>query len=53
MGSGLKLPVGNDSFEKIRNNGYYYVDKTKLYQVLEQIPSQVTLYTRPRRFGKT
>lgn len=53
MGSGLKLPVGIDSFEKIRNNGYYYVDKTKLIEQLVENGSEVTLFTRPRRFGKT
>lgn len=53
MGSGLKLPVGIDSFEKIRKNGYYYVDKTKLIEQLVENGSEVTLFTRPRRFGKT
>lgn len=49
----LKLPVGIDSFEKIRRNGYYYVDKTKLIEQLVENGSEVTLFTRPRRFGKT
>ncbi len=53
MGRGLKLPVGIDSFEKIRKNGYYYVDKTKLIEQLVENGSEVTLFTRPRRFGKT
>lgn len=53
MGNGLKLQVGIDSFEKIRKNGYYYVDKTKLIERLVENGSEVTLFTRPRRFGKT
>ena len=53
MGNCLKLPVGIDSFEKIRKNGYYYVDKTKLIERLVENGSEVTLFTRPRRFGKT
>ena len=40
MGSGLKLPVGIDSFEKIRKNGYYYVDKTKLIEQLVEKEQQ-------------
>ncbi len=49
-----KIVVGNDSFEKlIRNNGYY-VDKTELiYELVERTSNEVTLFTRPRRFGKT
>ena len=49
----LKLPVGIDSFEKIRKNGFYYVDKTKLIEQLVETGGEVTLFTRPRRFGKT
>ena len=47
------LPVGIDSFEKIRKTGFYYVDKTKLIEQLLQNWGEVTLFTRPRRFGKT
>ena len=49
----LKLPVGIDSFEKIRKNRFYYIDKTKLIEQLVETGVEVTLFTRPRRFGKT
>ena len=49
----LKLPVGIDDFEKLRKSHFYYVDKTKLIEQLLQNWSEVTLFTRPRRFGKT
>ncbi|WP_455721405.1 AAA family ATPase [Agathobacter sp.] len=49
----LKLPVGIDSFEKLRTNEFYYVDKTRLIEQLLDNWSEVTLFTRPRRFGKT
>ena len=47
------LPAICEDFEKMRNENFYYVDKTKLIeQILEQ-RSDVTLFTRPRRFGKS
>ena len=49
----LKLPVGIDGFEKIRRNGFYYIDKTELIEQLFLNWGQVNLFTRPRRFGKT
>lgn len=49
----LKLPVGIDNFEKIRRNGFYYVDKTSLIEQLFSNWGKVNLFTRPRRFGKT
>ena len=49
----LKLPVGIDNFEKIRQNGFYYVDKTSLIEQLFSNWGEVNLFTRPRRFGKT
>jgi len=49
----LKLPVGIDNFEKIRRNGFYYVDKTSLIEQLFSSWGEVDLFTRPRRFGKT
>ncbi len=49
----LKLPVGIDNFEKIRQNGFYYVDKTSLIEQLFSSWGEVNLFTRPRRFGKT
>ena len=53
MADTLKLPVGVDSFEKIRRNRFYYIDKTKLIEQLVEMGGEVTLFTRPRRFGKT
>ena len=49
----LKLPIGIDDFQKLRENHFYYVDKTKLIEELIQNWGEVNLYTRPRRFGKT
>ena len=48
-----KLPVGFDDFKKIRENQFYYVDKTKLIGHLLANWSEVNFFTRPRRFGKT
>ena len=46
--------IGGDSFRKIRDLGCYYVDKTGfLIELLSQTPPEVSLITRPRRFGKT
>ena len=50
----LNIPVGISDFAKIRDRNYYYVDKTKLISdLLEEETAEVTLITRPRRFGKT
>lgn len=43
MVSTLKLPVGIDSFEKIRRNNFYYIDKTKLIEQLVETGGEVTL----------
>lgn len=49
----LNIPVGVSDFEKIRENNYYYIDKTGFIARLLQMKSaEVTLITRPRRFGK-
>ncbi len=48
-----KLPVGVESFEKIRRENFYYIDKTGLISELLHKWSEVTLFTRPRRFGKS
>ena len=53
MASTLKLPVGIDDFRKLRESHFYYVDKTRLIEQLLLNWSEVTLFTRPRRFGKT
>lgn len=49
----LKLPVGIENFEDIRRSGFYYIDKTRLIEQTLNNWSKVTLFTRPRRFGKT
>ena len=50
----LNIPVGISDFREIRENGYYYIDKTFLiYELLKTPATKVTLITRPRRFGKT
>ncbi len=48
-----KLPIGIENFEEIRTKGFYYVDKTGLIRELLENPGKVTLFTRPRRFGKS
>ena len=48
-----KLPIGIEDFEKLRKNRFYYVDKTGMIRELLQNPVEVTLFTRPRRFGKS
>ena len=48
-----KLPVGIDSFEKLRREDFYYIDKTGLIRDLLNNWGEVNLFTRPRRFGKT
>ncbi len=47
------LPVGIESFEEIRTEGYYYVDKTGMIRDLLNKRGKVNLFTRPRRFGKS
>ena len=50
----IRIAVGDESFEDIRKSGLYYVDKTELiYELVGQTDNKVTLFTRPRRFGKT
>ena len=49
----LKLPIGMENFKRIRTEGFYYADKTGLIRGLLENPAYVTLFTRPRRFGKT
>ena len=49
-----EIPVGTSDFADIRQNGYYYVDKTVLIsELLKTASNKVTLITRPRRFGKS
>ena len=50
----LNIPVGISDFSEIRQNGYYYVDKSSfISELLQTSAAKVTLITRPRRFGKT
>ena len=50
----LKIPVGKEDFDVIRRENSCYVDKTELiYELVEKTDHLVTLFTRPRRFGKT
>ena len=50
----IRIAVGDESFEEIRKTGLYYVDKTELlYDLVGRAGNKVTLFTRPRRFGKT
>ena len=49
----LKLPVGVEDFKEIRQEDFYYIDKTGLIEQLLTDYSKVSLFTRPRRFGKS
>ena len=50
----IDIPVGISDFEKIRQNGYYYIDKSGLIsEIMKTESTEVTLITRPRCFGKT
>ena len=51
--SNITLPVGKDDFTKLREGNYYYIDKTMLIKHIVDIGAEVTLITRPRRFGKS
>ena len=53
MNNNLMLPVGYENFADIRQQGFYYVDKTALIEQLLSNKGMVNLFTRPRRFGKT
>lgn len=48
-----KIPIGIEMYKKIIDSNYYYVDKTLLIRDLLEQTGEVTLFTRPRRFGKT
>ena len=50
----FKVGIGKSDFEELRESGNYYVDKTELiYELVNDTDNKVTLFTRPRRFGKT
>ena len=48
-----KIPIGIDDFKKIRENNYYYIDKTNFIEEIGKNVGKTLLFTRPRRFGKT
>ena len=49
----LKMPYGISNFEELVNDGYYYVDKTRYIEKLENLPEKRIMFLRPRKFGKT
>ncbi|MCR5295021.1 MAG: AAA family ATPase [Lachnospiraceae bacterium] len=50
----FKVGVGKSDFAALRESGNYYVDKTEiLYELVRDTDNEVSLFTRPRRFGKT
>ena len=53
MAATLKLPVGIEDFKKIRRQGFYYIDKTRLIEQFLDRWRKVNLFVRRRRFGKT
>lgn len=53
MAERIKLPIGVDLFKKMREDGFFYIDKTRLIEQLLENGGEVNLFTRPRRFGKT
>lgn len=48
-----KLPIGIEYFEEMRRGDFYYIDKTGMIQELLESRAKVSLFTRPRRFGKS
>ncbi|MGN1045435.1 MAG: AAA family ATPase, partial [Candidatus Methanomethylophilaceae archaeon] len=54
-GKGVKkwIPIGVDDFKEVRNEGYYFVDKSELISDILSERNKVYLFTRPRRFGKS
>ena len=49
----LKMPYGISNFEELITENYYYVDKTKYIEKLENLPEKRIMFLRPRKFGKT
>ena len=49
----IRLPIGISSFKKLRENDYYYIDKTHFIRDVIEAPAEALLLPRPRRFGKT
>ena len=53
MAGKANLPIGIEDFGRIRQDGFYYVDKTRMIKDLLEHIAYLNLFTRPRRFGKT
>ena len=53
MPENIRIPIGEENFELLRKRKCYYIDKTKLIRELLEENFKVSLFTRPRRFGKT
>ena len=50
----FRIGVGNSDFAAFRKQNAYYIDKTEImYELLHETNNEITLFTRPRRFGKT
>ena len=49
----LKMPYGISNYEELVTENYYYVDKTKYIEKLEELPEKRIMFLRPRKFGKT
>ena len=47
MAERIKLPVGVDLFKKMRGDGFFYIDKTRLIEQLLENGGEVNLFTRP------
>ena len=50
---GIVVSVGTQNFQSLREKGYFYIDKTNFIKEWWEAGDEVTLITRPRRFGKT
>ena len=48
-----KLPYGISDYERLKENDYYYVDKTIYIEQLENLSEPYIMFLRPRKFGKT
>ncbi|MBE2279133.1 MAG: AAA family ATPase, partial [Ignavibacteriaceae bacterium] len=48
-----KIPYGISNFEAIKEDNYYYVDKTKYLELLEGLNEKYLFFLRPRKFGKS
>ena len=49
----IRLPYGIGDFKKLVNEKYYFIDKTKYIELLENLNEKYIIFLRPRRFGKS